>query len=181
MAASPASRPRELPAFRARLAEHDIGPVAVHASYLVNLAGTEEDFFGARSTVLASDLRAAPGFAGRFVNVHIGSHRGAGVAAGIERLADGLALALAEVDDGPDAAMVVLENSPGSGFGLGVDVDGAGGDRRGRRGARRAGAAGRVLPRHGARLGGRDRRLPSPRRSMRSWPISTIGSGSTGW
>jgi deoxyribonuclease-4 len=44
------------------------------------------------------------------------------VAAGTERLADGLALALAEVDDGPDAAMIVLENSPGSGFGLGVDV-----------------------------------------------------------
>ena len=90
--------PAELPAFRARLAEHDIAPVAVHASYLVNLAGVEEDFFGRSVAVLASDLRAAPGFGGRFVNVHIGSHRGAGVAAGTERLADGLALTLAEVD-----------------------------------------------------------------------------------
>ena len=44
------------------------------------------------------------------------------MAAGTERLADGLALTLAEVDDGPDAAMIVLENSPGSGFGLGTDV-----------------------------------------------------------
>ena len=114
--------PAELPAFRASLTEHGIGPVAVHASYLVNLAGTEDDFFGRSVAVLASDLRAAPGFAGRFVNVHVGSHRGSGVAAGTERLADGLALALAEVDDAPDAAMVVLENSPGSGFGLGVDV-----------------------------------------------------------
>ena len=114
--------PAELPAFRTRLTDLDIGPVAVHASYLVNLAGVEEDFFGRSVTVLASDLRAAPGFAGRFVNVHVGSHRGAGVAAGTERLGDGLALALAEVDDAPDAAMIVLENSPGSGFGLGVDV-----------------------------------------------------------
>jgi deoxyribonuclease-4 len=114
--------PAELPAFRARLTEHDIGPIAVHASYLVNLAGVEEDFFSRSVTVLASDLRAAPGFGGRFVNVHIGSHRGAGVAAGTERLADGLALTLAEVDDAPDAAMIVLENSPGSGFGLGTDV-----------------------------------------------------------
>ncbi|MEO8438340.1 MAG: deoxyribonuclease IV [Chloroflexota bacterium] len=115
--------PSEGPAFRARLIEHDIGPVAIHASYLVNLAGPEEDFFGRSVGVLASDLRAAPGFAGRFVNVHIGSHRGAGVAAGTERLADGLSLVLAEVDPGPDTAMVVLENSPGSGFGLGTDVD----------------------------------------------------------
>ncbi len=115
--------PSEGPAFRARLAELDIGPVAVHASYLVNLAGPEEDFFGRSVGVLASDLRAAPGFSGRFVNVHVGSHRGAGTVAGIERLADGLALVLAEVEPGPDAAMVVLENSPGSGFGLGMDVD----------------------------------------------------------
>jgi deoxyribonuclease-4 len=114
--------PSEGPAFRARLVELDIRPVAVHASYLVNLAGPEETFFARSVIVLASDLRAAPGFSGRFVNVHVGSHRGAGVPAGIERLADGLALVLAEVDDGPDAAMVVLENSPGSGFGLGTDV-----------------------------------------------------------
>jgi deoxyribonuclease-4 len=115
--------PAEGPAFRARLAEHGIGPVAIHASYLVNLAGPEEDFFGRSVAVLASDLRAAPGFVGRFVNVHVGSHRGSGVAAGTARLVDGLSLVLAEVDDGPDAAMVVLENSPGSGFGLGMDVD----------------------------------------------------------
>jgi deoxyribonuclease-4 len=115
--------PAEGPAFLSRLAETGIWPVAVHASYLVNLAGPEEDLFARSVSVLASDLRAAPSFAGRFVNVHVGSHRGSGVAAGIERLVDGLALVLAEVDDGPDAAMVVLENSPGSGFGLGTDVD----------------------------------------------------------
>lgn len=114
--------PAEGPAFRARLAELDIRPVAIHAPYLVNLAGPQEDFFGRSVAVLASDLRAAPGFRGRFVNVHVGSHRGSGVTAGTARLADGLALVLAEVDDGPEAAMVVLENAPGSGFGLGTSV-----------------------------------------------------------
>jgi len=114
--------PAEAPAFRVRLAELDIRPVAIHAPYLVNLAGPEEDFFGRSVTVLAGDLRAAPAFAGRYVNVHVGSHRGSGVAAGTARLASGLGLVLAEVDDSPDAAMVVLENSPGSGFGLGASV-----------------------------------------------------------
>jgi len=117
-----AEPPTEGPAFRVRLVELDIRPVAIHASYLVNLAGPEEDFFGRSVTVLASDLRAAPGFAARFVNVHVGSHRGAGVSAGTARLADGLRLVLAEADDGPDGATVVLENSPGSGFGLGTSV-----------------------------------------------------------
>ena len=156
--------PVELPAFRARLAEHDIAPVAVHASYLVNLAGVEEDFFGRSVTVLASDLRAAPGFGGRFVNVHIGSHRGAGVAAGTQRLADGLALTLAEVDAAPDAAMIALENSPGSGFGLGIDVTEL---------AEIAEAA--------AARGQRASTSPNPRRSTPSWPTSMSGSVSTGW
>jgi deoxyribonuclease-4 len=118
-----AEPPAEEAAFRARLTELDIRPVAIHAAYLVNLAGPESGFFERSVGVLASDLRAAPGFSARFVNVHIGSHRGTGVEAGIARLADGLALTLAEVDDGPGSAMVALENSPGSGFGLGVDLD----------------------------------------------------------
>ena len=122
--------PREAPAFRARLAELDIGPVALHAAYLVNLAGPEDEFFARSIEVLTSDLLAAPTFAARFVNVHIGSHRGSGLDTGIARLADGLAAVLAQVDAGSEGdgtarerrAMVVLENSPGSGFGIGTDV-----------------------------------------------------------
>jgi deoxyribonuclease IV len=118
--------PREAPAFRARLAELDIGPVAMHAAYLVNLAGPEDDLFSRSIEVLTSDLVAAPTFAARFVNVHIGSHRGAGLEAGIARLAEGLAAVLAQAEatrtaDGPPA-MIVLENSPGSGFGIGSNV-----------------------------------------------------------
>ncbi len=117
-----AEPPRELPAFRERLAALDIAPLAVHAPYLVNLAGPEETFFGRSVGLLAAELRTAPGFGARFVNVHIGSHRGAGVEAGTGRLADGLRLVLAEVDHDPDSAMVVLENSAGGGFGLGIDI-----------------------------------------------------------
>ena len=117
-----AEPPAELPAFRSRLAEPDIGPVAVHASYLVNLAGPDPDFRERSIALLASDLRAAPAFGARFVNVHVGSHRDTTVAAGTARLADAIVTVLAEVDDGPDAAILVLENSAGAGFGLGTDV-----------------------------------------------------------
>jgi len=114
--------PKELPAFRQRLAELDIAPVTIHASYLVNLAGPNEEFRSASIGVLAGELRAAPDFRARFVNVHVGSHRGSGVVAGTQRVVAGLCLALAETDTGPDAAMIVLENSAGGGFGLGADV-----------------------------------------------------------
>ncbi len=118
-----AEPPREQAAFRDRLREHDIRPVAIHAAYLVNLAGPDDGFFGRSVDVLTTDLRSAPGFAATFVNVHTGSHRGAGVAAGTERIADGVARVIAETDDGADGAVLVLENSAGGGYGIGTTVE----------------------------------------------------------
>jgi deoxyribonuclease-4 len=118
-----ADPPREQEAFRDRLREYDIGPVAIHAAYLVNLAGPDPDFFERSVAVLTNDIRSAPGFSARFVNVHTGSHRGAGVAAGTERLADGVARVIAGTDDHADGAMLVLENSVGGGFGIGATVE----------------------------------------------------------
>ena len=118
-----AEPPAHLTAFRERLDQLDIRPVAIHAAYLVNLAGSDDAFHARSVDVLVHDLRAAPGFNARFVNVHTGSHRGAGVQAGIERLADGVARVLAQVDDTTDAARLVLENSSGGGFPVGVSVE----------------------------------------------------------
>jgi deoxyribonuclease-4 len=115
--------PREQAAFRDRLRAHDIAPVAIHAAYLINLAGPNEDFFERSVSILTHDLRAAPGFGARYVNVHTGSHLGAGVAVGTARIADGVARVLGETDDGPNAAMLVLENSAGGGFGIGTTVE----------------------------------------------------------
>jgi deoxyribonuclease IV len=114
---------KELVRFRERAAELDIGPIAIHAAYLVNLAGPDEAFFAKSVGILASDLRTAPGFGARFVNVHTGSHRDLGPEAGIERLADGVALVLAEIDDAPGAPQLVLENAAGGGHTVGATVE----------------------------------------------------------
>jgi deoxyribonuclease-4 len=116
-----AEPPRELTAFRSRLVELDIGPLAIHAAYLINLAGPEDDFRERSLGVLISELRVAPSFGARFVNVHIGSHKLTGLDAGIERLGEGVARALAEVD-GSGAPLLVLENSAGGGGGIGTTV-----------------------------------------------------------
>jgi len=115
--------PIEQAAFRERLLAADIHPVAVHASYLVNLAGRDDRFFQQSVELLASELTVAPGFLARYVNVHTGSHRGAGLAEGIARLADGVARTMAAVPDGPDASVLVLENSAGGGDAVGSSVE----------------------------------------------------------
>ena len=118
-----AEPPRELAAFRARVDELEMGPIAIHAAYLVNLAGSDPTLVERSATVLVSELQVAPAFGARFVNVHIGSHRGTDPATATGRLADGIARVLAAVDDGPGAASLVLENSAGSGDGLGSSLD----------------------------------------------------------
>jgi deoxyribonuclease-4 len=118
-----AEPPKEQPAFRARLRELDIGPVAIHAAYLVNLAGWQADFFERSVGVLAHDFESAPGFGARYVNVHAGSHRGAGPAAGAAHIADGIARVLSDSDHRSDAPLLVIENSAGGGDSMGSTVE----------------------------------------------------------
>jgi len=121
-----AEPPRELDAFRERTRELDIRPISVHASYLVNLAGSNAESYERSIVMLAHELRQAPTFGARYVNVHIGSHLGLGVAAGIERLGEGVLRTITAADEAAGAAtptMLVLENSAGSGGGLGTSVE----------------------------------------------------------
>ena len=118
-----AEPPAELPAFRRRVVELGLGPIAVHAAYLVNLAGPDPGFFERSVATLAADVRAAASFGATMVNVHTGSHRDTSPGDGMARIADGLARVLDEVDGGSAAPRIVLENAAGGGWSIGVDVD----------------------------------------------------------
>ena len=113
----------QLATFRERAAELDIRPVSIHASYLVNLPGPDTATFDRSVTMLTAELETAPSFGARFVNVHIGSHRGSGVEVGIGRLVDGIEQALARSTGRAADTMLVLENSAGGGGGLGTTLD----------------------------------------------------------
>jgi deoxyribonuclease IV len=117
------SPPKRLDAFRARIDELGVRPVAIHASYLVNLAGPDPTFRSGSIEVLASELRAAAGYGARIVNVHTGSHRETSVEEGIERIADGIAAVFAEVGDEADGTLLSLENSAGGGSSIGVTLE----------------------------------------------------------
>ena len=113
----------QLATFRERAAELDIRPVSIHASYLVNLPGPDTTTFDRSVAMLTAELVTAPTFGARFVNVHIGSHRGSGVDVGIGRLVDGIEQALARSNGRAGGAMLVLENSAGGGGGIGTTLD----------------------------------------------------------
>ena len=128
-----AEPPRELPAFRDRLAASGIDPLVIHAPYLVNLAAPPGEARERSIELLASELRIARTWGARYLNVHAGSHRGDGVDAGIARLAEGISEAFERADaeraatdapgngGAPDVVLVV-ENGSGMGMGLGTTV-----------------------------------------------------------
>ena len=113
----------QLTRFRERAAELDIQPIAIHASYLVNLPGPDTTTFERSVTMLAGELAGAAGFGARYVNVHIGSHRGTGVGTGIGRLVDGIEAVIARAGEEGSATTLVLENSAGGGGGLGTSLE----------------------------------------------------------
>ena len=125
-----ATPPPELARFKAALRAADIAPLAIHASYLINLAGPEDAFYERSIELLAHELETGRRYGARFVNVHIGSHRGAGLEAGVKRLGSGLARVFEQLPstgrgaNGRDRRpLLVLENSAGSGDGIGATVE----------------------------------------------------------
>jgi deoxyribonuclease-4 len=136
--------PKTLAEFRARLAESGIGPIAVHAPYLINLCGPNEDFWHKSIATVVNELRVGAQYGASFVVMHIGSHRGLERDEGIRRLVEGMRRSLDETSGSvrtgepaetgePDPAgstdaqgampMLVLENAPGSGDGIGSTVE----------------------------------------------------------
>jgi deoxyribonuclease IV len=113
----------ELPAFRERVTALRLAPVAIHAAYLVNLAGTEPRFHAQSIDLLVSDLRAGGLFGARYVNAHIGSHLGSGPDEAVAQVVGAVSTSLDRAADVPDRPMVVLENSAGGGNGFGATVE----------------------------------------------------------
>ncbi len=114
--------PRDLEAFRRRIAALDIEPVVVHAPYLLNLASPDAVVWERSVAVLAHELRVAPTFGASAVVLHLGSHLGSGTAAGIARIGQGVATALREAG-GHEPSLppirILVENSAGSGDAIG--------------------------------------------------------------
>jgi deoxyribonuclease IV len=112
--------PLQAPEFVDYGAREGLRTIAVHASYLINLAGSAEPFASQSRAGLIAELQRAPTYGASIVNTHIGSHRGVGAATGLARIVDNVRAAMA---DAPDGVRLVLENSSGGGDMLGSSVE----------------------------------------------------------
>jgi deoxyribonuclease-4 len=115
--------PAELAAFHEQMRRSGIAVLAIHGPYLVNLATPDPVVWERSLATLVSELQTGAAYGASLVNVHIGSHRGSGAEAGLTRTGEAVRHALAATADLPAAPTLVLENSAGTGDGIGASVE----------------------------------------------------------
>jgi deoxyribonuclease-4 len=106
----------EVLAFRGAWKASGVGAVFAHASYLINLAASEPVVLARSRVALADELERCRRLGLSGLVLHPGAHRGAGEAAGLDRVVTALDAVL---DAAPAAPRVLLENTAGQGSCLG--------------------------------------------------------------
>jgi deoxyribonuclease IV len=112
--------PENFERFKERRAEAGIGGVLCHAVYLVNLASPKEDFYEKSVAALANTIDVGNAIEADGVVFHIGSHLGAGVEAGLDRVEAALRVVL---DRCSETTWLLMENSAGEGGTIGRSID----------------------------------------------------------
>ncbi|MGH2536395.1 MAG: deoxyribonuclease IV [Candidatus Promineifilaceae bacterium] len=108
----------DVAAFKAAAAAHaGIHPVAVHASYLINVGSSDPDLWRRSYDSLKEELLRATALGAKTLTFHPGAAMQAGERAGLENVGRALRRLLAETPD--DGATVCLETMAGTGTTLG--------------------------------------------------------------
>lgn len=108
--------PEDMARFRERRAEAGVGAVVCHAPYLVNLASPDPVVFGKSVAAMRATMEIATGIGADAVVLHVGSHLGAGLDAGLERAVPPLRDLLELTSD---ELWLCLENCAGQGGTIG--------------------------------------------------------------
>jgi deoxyribonuclease-4 len=98
------------------------GPVAVHDSYLINLANPDKTKANRAVSAFADELTRADRLNIPYLIMHPGSHVGAGVDAGLQHLTSNLDRAF-EQAKAAQSVMVLLETTAGQGTGIGSSFE----------------------------------------------------------
>lgn len=110
----------ELKVFRDLSVEYDINPVVVHIPYVLNLATPDPEMHEYAIRMVQEDLERATGLGASYLVLHMGSHKGTGIDAGLEQVGKALTKVLA---DSQGKIKLLLENTSGAGKEVGFTFD----------------------------------------------------------
>src|SRR5229473_6820091 len=111
--------PSQCDAMRGLREKYSIGPMAIHSSYLVNLASATPEFHRKSVGAFRGELQRALTLAAEFLVLHPGSFRGRSREEGLELVAVSIAEAAQGLDLEKSVLRVLIENTAGAEFSLG--------------------------------------------------------------
>jgi deoxyribonuclease-4 len=112
--------PANFERFKERRSEAGVEGVVCHALYLINLASPNDDVYDKSVAALKNTVDVACGIEADGVIFHVGSHQGAGLDAGLERVASALEQCLERCSD---STWLLMENTAGAGGTIGRSVE----------------------------------------------------------
>jgi deoxyribonuclease-4 len=118
----PELSPSEIEKFIERWEQWGKGPVAVHDSYLINLANPDKKKANRAVGAFAEEIRRSDQLTIPYLIMHPGNHVGSGPARGLQQLTANIDRAFALADDAK-SIMVLLETTAGQGTGLGASFE----------------------------------------------------------
>jgi deoxyribonuclease-4 len=116
----PEHDPADLERFRERREEAGQRAVLVHALYLLNLASPNDDLYEKSAETLRKTVGTACSIEADGVVFHVGSHLGAGLEAGLDRVVESVRGALELCSD---STWLLMENTAGAGDTIGRSVE----------------------------------------------------------
>jgi deoxyribonuclease-4 len=113
-------KPENIERFKERRAEAGIDGVLCHAMYLVNLANPKDDLYKKSVATMVNSVDVGCAIEADGVVFHIGSHLGAGMDAGIERVVKAMKKVLGRCSD---KTWLLMENTAGAGATIGRSIE----------------------------------------------------------
>lgn len=115
--------PSQCDAMRGLRDKYGIGPMAIHSSYLVNLASATPEFHRKSVKAFRGELERALALCSEYLVLHPGSFRGRSREEGLELVAHSIAEAAEGLELEKSNLRVLIENTAGSEFSLGGSFD----------------------------------------------------------
>lgn len=98
--------------------KYDLEPLVIHASYLLNLAAANPEFYDKTISALRGEVERAVALCAEYLVVHPGSYRGGSHAEGLARAANAIRLATDGIDLS-ETTTILIEHTAGAEYSLG--------------------------------------------------------------
>ncbi|HUS19428.1 MAG TPA: deoxyribonuclease IV [Terriglobales bacterium] len=106
-------------AMRSLLEKHQIGPLVIHTSYLVNLCSVTPEFLKKSITAFRGEVERGLALGAQYLVLHPGSFRGKTREEGLACAADSIAASVEGLDLEAGQLKILIENTAGAEFSLG--------------------------------------------------------------